>query len=112
MIRTTHPHLKWKSLFLNYMLTIIVSETPNEQKNALEKLMEQKGWSYYQLAIEYGKLEYPELPPAELAKKYGTNIRRVVRDPNSARFETVKKIVELLDGELVIRVKRVDNLPL
>ncbi|MBD2458403.1 hypothetical protein H6G80_30595 [Nostoc sp. FACHB-87] len=89
-----------------------VSEPPTEQKNALEQLMEQKGWSYYQLAVEYGRLEHPDLSPAELAKKFGTNVRKAVRDPNSARFETVKKLVELLGGELIIRVKRIDEMPL
>ncbi|MBD2479501.1 hypothetical protein H6G79_31425 [Anabaena sp. FACHB-83] len=89
-----------------------MSEPPTEQKNALEQLMEQKGWSYYQLAVEYGRLEHPDLSPAELAKKFGTNVRKAVRDPNSARFETVKKLVELLGGELIIRVKRIDEMPL
>jgi len=80
--------------------------------NALEQLMKEKGWSYYQLAVEYGKLEYPDLTPAELAKKFGTNIRRAVRNPELARFETVKKLVELLDGELIIRIKRTEELSL
>ncbi|NWF58966.1 MAG: hypothetical protein HXY43_06570 [Fischerella sp.] len=94
------------------MLTILVSEPPKEQKNALEQLMEKKGWSYYQLAVEYGKLEHPELSPTELAKKYSTNIRRAVRNPELARFETVKKLVELLGGELIIRVKKVEDFTL
>ncbi len=94
------------------MLTTLVSEPPKEQKNALEELMKQKGLSYYQLAVEYGKLEHPDLSPADLAKKYGTNIRKAVRNPEKARFETVKKLVELLGGELVIRVKRTEELPL
>jgi hypothetical protein len=78
--------------------------------NVLEQLMKEKDWSYYQLAVEYGKLEHPELSPTELAKKYGTNIRKAVRNPEQARFETVKKLVELLGGELIIRVKRVDDM--
>lgn len=77
--------------------------------NALEQLMEEKDWSYYQLAVEYGKLEHPELSPIDLAKKYSTNIRKAVKHPEKARFETVKKLVELLDGELIIRVKRTDD---
>ncbi len=80
--------------------------------NSLELLMKQKGWNYNQLAIEYGKLENPELPTTELSKKYSTNVRKAVRDPEKARFETVKKLVELLGGELVIRVKRTEELPL
>lgn len=78
--------------------------------NALEQLMKEKDWSYYQLSVEYGKLEYPDLTPAELAKKYSTNVRKAVRNPEQARFETVKKLVELLGGELIIRVKRVDDM--
>ena len=75
----------------------------------LEQLMKEKDWSYYQLAVEYGKLEHPDLSPADLAKKYGTNIRKAVREPEKARFETVKKLVELLGGELIIRVKRAED---
>lgn len=78
--------------------------------NTLEKLMKEKDWSYYQLAVEYGKLEHPELSPAELARKYATNVRKAVRNPEKARFETVKKLVELLGGELIISVKRTENL--
>jgi hypothetical protein len=78
--------------------------------NVLEQLMKEKDWSYYQLAVEYGKLEHPDLSPTELAKKYGTNIRKAVRNPEQARFETVKRLVELLGGELIIRVKRVDDM--
>ncbi|WP_197036228.1 hypothetical protein [Fischerella sp. PCC 9605] len=80
--------------------------------NVLEKLMQEKGWSYNQLAIEYGRLEHPELNEKELSKKYSTNIRKAVRNPEQARFETVKKLVELLGGELIIRVKRIDEMPL
>nr|MDZ8061303.1 hypothetical protein [Nostoc sp. EkiNYC01] len=80
--------------------------------NALEQLMKEKDWTYYQLAVEYGKLEYPDLSPAELAKKFSTNVRKAVRNPEQARFETVKKLVELLGGELIIRVKRIDEMPL
>lgn len=94
------------------MLIMPLPDHSTEQKNVLEQLMEQKGWSYYQLAVEYGKLEYPELSPAELAKKFSTNVRKAVRNPEQARFETVKKLVELLGGELIIRIKRIDEMPL
>jgi len=80
--------------------------------NVLEQLMKQKNLTYYQLSVEYGKLEHPDLSPADLAKKYSTNIRKAVRNPEKARFETVKKLVELLGGELVVRVKRTEELPL
>ena len=77
--------------------------------NTLEQLMKEKDWSYYQLAVEYGKLEYPDLSSADLSKKFGTNIRKAVKNPEAARFETVKKLVELLGGELIIRVKRTED---
>ncbi|RUT06476.1 hypothetical protein DSM106972_027330 [Dulcicalothrix desertica PCC 7102] len=73
--------------------------------NVLEQLMHDKGWSYYQLSIEYGKLEHPSLSPAELVKKYSTNVRKAVRNPENARFDTVKKLAEILGAELVIKVK-------
>jgi hypothetical protein len=94
------------------MLSMTALKQPIEQKNILEQLMEQKGWSYNQLAVEYGKLEHPELSPTELSKKYSTNIRKVVQQPDKARFETVKKLVELLGGELIIRVKRTEDFSL
>ena len=80
--------------------------------NALEKLLEDKKMSVYQLSIEYGKEQSPELSPADLSKKYGSLIRKTVKDPNHTKHKTVKRLIEILGGEIVVRVKRTEDLPL
>lgn len=85
-------------------LTMSAPETI-EQKTFLEVMMEKKNWTSYQLAVEYGKQENPDadILPADHVKKYGSSIRRVLRNPEKASFETVKKLVELLGGKIIIR---------
>ena len=80
--------------------------------NALEKLLQEKKWNTSDLAREYGKLESPELADEELVMKYGSTIRKAVKDPDHTKHGTVKKLVEILGGELVLRVKRVEDIPL
>ncbi len=80
--------------------------------NALEKLLQEKQWNTSDLAREYGKLESPELSAEELIKKYGSMIRKAVKDPEHTKHGTVKKLVEILGGEMVVRVKRVEDMPI
>ena len=80
--------------------------------NALEKLLKEKKWNTSDLARAYGKLESPDLSTEELIKKYGSTIRKAIKDPDHTRHGTVKKLVEILGGELVVRVKRVEDMPL
>jgi hypothetical protein len=78
--------------------------------NALEKLLDEKKWNISDLAREYAKYESPELSPDEAIKKYGSLMRKVLKDPEDTKHKIVKKVVEVLGGELVVRVKRVDDM--
>lgn len=80
--------------------------------NALEKLLDEKKWNISDLAREYAKYESPELSPDEAIKKYGSLMRKVLKDPEDTKHKIVKRVVEVLGGELVVRVKRVDELSL
>lgn len=84
----------------------------NYSMNALEKLLQERKWNISDLTREYGKQESPELSDEEVIKKYGSMIRKAVRDPEYTKHGTVKKLVEILGGELVVRVKRVEEMPL
>lgn len=78
--------------------------------NPLEQLLQQKNWSTSDLTKKYGKLEAPELPPDEAVKKYGSMIRKAVKNPEASRYGTVKKLVRILGGELVLRIQRAEEL--
>lgn len=80
--------------------------------NALEKLLDEKKWNISDLAREYGKLESPDISDVEAVKKYGSLMRKVLKDPEDTKHRVVKKVVELLGGELIIKVKRIDEMPL
>jgi ribosomal protein S19E (S16A) len=80
--------------------------------SVLQKLLEEKNWNISDLAREYGKRESPELSPDEAIKKYGSLMRKTVNDPDHTKHGTVKRLIEILGGELVVRVKRVEELSL
>lgn len=80
--------------------------------NALEKLLDAKKWNISDLAREYGKQEFPDISDVEAVRKYGSLMRKVLKDPEDTKHRVVKRVVELLGGELVVRVKRVEELPL
>lgn len=80
--------------------------------NVLQKLLEENNWNISDLAREYAKYESPELSAEEAIKKYGSLMRKVLKDPEDTKHKIVKKVVEVLGGELVVRVKRVDELSL
>ncbi len=80
--------------------------------NVLKQLLLEKKWNTSDLAREYAKYESPELSPDEAIKKYGSMVRKALNNPDSSRYGTVKKLVEVLGGELIIRVKRTEDLSL
>jgi ribosomal protein S19E (S16A) len=80
--------------------------------SVLQKLLEEKNWNISDLAREYGKRESPELSPDEAIKKYGSLMRKTVNDPDHTKHGTVKRLIEILGGELVVRIKRVEELSL
>ncbi|MCC5668420.1 hypothetical protein LC653_32355 [Nostoc sp. CHAB 5784] len=80
--------------------------------NALGKLLKERNWNFSDLAREYAKQESPELTEEEAIKKYASLIRKAVTDPDHTKHGTVKRLIEILGGELVVRVKRVEELSL
>ncbi|WP_143289239.1 hypothetical protein [Brunnivagina elsteri] len=78
--------------------------------NTLLQLLDEKKWNASDLAREYGKRESPELTPDEAIKKYGSMIRKAVNDPDRTKHGTIKQLIEILGGELVVRVKRVEDM--
>jgi ribosomal protein S19E (S16A) len=80
--------------------------------SVLQKLLDDKKWNISDLAREYGKYESPELSPDEAIKKYGSMIRKAVTDPDHTKHGTVKRLIEVLGGELIVKVKRVEELSL
>ena len=80
--------------------------------NALEKLLKEKNMTISDLTREYGKIEAPDLPSDEAVKKYGSMIRNAIKNPEASRYGTVKKLVEILDAEIIIRVKRIEEVSL
>lgn len=78
--------------------------------NALESLLKQKNMTIYQLSVEYGRRESPDLAPKELSRKYGSMVRKALRDPDHTKHATVKRLIEILGGELVVKVKREEEL--
>ncbi|MEM1392727.1 MAG: hypothetical protein AAGG00_05435 [Cyanobacteria bacterium P01_H01_bin.150] len=65
-----------------------------------------------ELTREYGKIEAPDLPPDKAVKKYGSMIRNAIKNPEASRYGTVKRIVEILDAEMIIRVKPIEEMSL
>ena len=80
--------------------------------NALGKLLKERNWNFSDLAREYAKQESPELTEEEAIKKYASLIRKAVTDPDHTKHGTVKRLIEILGGELMVRVKRIDEMPL
>jgi hypothetical protein len=80
--------------------------------SVLQKLLDEKNWNISDLAREYGKHESPELSGDEAIKKYGSLMRKALSDPDHTKHGTVKRLIEILGGELLIRVKRVEELSL
>ncbi|MDB9378419.1 hypothetical protein [Nodularia sphaerocarpa] len=76
----------------------------------LQKLLDQKKWNISDLTREYAKYESPSLPGDEAIKKYGSMVRKAVSDPESTRYGTVKRLIEILGGELVVKVTKVEEL--
>lgn len=78
--------------------------------NVLEILLVEKNWNISDLTREYGHIEDPELEADEAIKKYGSMIRKAVKDPDHTKHGTVKKLIEILGGKLVVQVNRVEEL--
>ncbi|NJL65445.1 MAG: hypothetical protein HC903_31295 [Methylacidiphilales bacterium] len=68
-----------------------------------------KKWNASDLAREYGKRESPELSEEEAIKKYGSLMRKVLKNPEDTKHRVVKKVIETLGGELVIRINRIND---
>lgn len=80
--------------------------------NILEELLKEKSITISDLTREYGKIEAPDLPSDEAVKKYGSIIRNAIKNPEASRYGTVKKLIEILDAEIIIRVKRIEEMTL
>lgn len=80
--------------------------------NALKALMEEKKWSLSELTRKYGAAEAPELEANEAIKKYGSLVRKAVSDPDHTKHATVKRLIEVLGGELVVKIKREEEISL
>lgn len=80
--------------------------------NALEKLLKDKNMNVSELTREYGKIEAPELSPEDAIKKYGSMIRSAIKNPEASRYGTVKKLVEILGAEIIIKVQRTEEMSL
>lgn len=77
--------------------------------NTLLQLLDEKKWNASDLAREYGKRESPELSEEEAIKKYGSLMRKVLKNPEDTKHRVVKKVIETLGGELVIRINRIND---
>lgn len=84
----------------------------NYSMSVLQKLLDEKNWNISDLTREYAKYEAPDLSADEAIKKYGSMVRKAVANPDHTKHGTVKRLIELLGGELVVRVKRIDEMPL
>ena len=84
----------------------------NYSMNVLKKLLLEKNWNTSDLAREYARYESPELSPEEAIKKYGSMVRKALNSPESTKYGTIKKLVEVLGAEMVVRVKRTEDLSL
>ncbi|WP_144416133.1 hypothetical protein [Calothrix sp. 336/3] len=80
--------------------------------SAIQKLLEEKNWNISQLAVAYGKAESPGISDEEAIKKYGSIMRKVVKNPEDTKHKIVQKVVEILGGRLVVKIDRTDELPL
>ncbi|WP_339381122.1 hypothetical protein [Brasilonema sp. UFV-L1] len=96
----------------NYRLELNSNTMQSCSMNALEKLLNEKKWNISDLAREYGKQESPGISDDEAIRKYGSLMRKVLKDPEDTKHRIVKRVIEILGGELVVRVKRVEELTL
>jgi len=83
---------------------------PINSTKMLKKILEQKNWTISDLTREYAKLEEPDLPANDAIIKYGSMIRKAVNDPDHTKHGTVKKLIEILGGELIVRHKVTEEL--
>lgn len=78
----------------------------------LEQMLKEKNWTLATLARKYGEIESPGLGSREATRKYGSLIRKAVLDPDSTKHATIKQLVEILGGEMIVRVKREEEIKL
>jgi hypothetical protein len=96
----------------DYRLKLNSNIMLNYSMSVLQKLLDEKNWNISDLTREYAKSEAPDLPADEAIKKYGSMVRKAVTDPDHTKHGTVKRLIEILGGELVVRIKRVEELSL
>lgn len=96
--------------FDDYSLKLNSNIMINYSMTVLQKLLDERKWTISDLTREYGKCEAPNLPTDEAIKKYGSMIRKAVTDPEHTKHGTVKRLIEILGGELVVRVTKVEEL--
>jgi hypothetical protein len=97
-------------VIVNYHLKLNSTTTLINRMNPLLKLLDEKKWNASDLAREYGKRESPELSSEEAIKKYGSLMRKALKNPEDIKHRVVKKVVETLGGELIIRVNHVNDI--
>lgn len=80
----------------------------NELKEILIGRMAELEMSPYSLAIAYGKILNPNADvktDRDIANRYLSTIRKALEDPESVKNQTLKTIISVLQGDLVLSVE-------
>ena len=70
-----------------------------ELSEALEKRLQAKGWSKYQLAKKLSELDGTGRPPSS----YTGRFTKVFDDPKGRTYQNIEQIINALGGRLVIQ---------
>ncbi len=84
----------------------------SDLKQIIKDRMEQLEITPYNLAIAYGKIVDPNLSDVgdrDIGNKYLSSVKRAINDPESCKVETLKAIVQALQGNLIFQVEFFDK---
>uniref|UniRef100_B8HKQ4 Uncharacterized protein n=1 Tax=Cyanothece sp. (strain PCC 7425 / ATCC 29141) TaxID=395961 RepID=B8HKQ4_CYAP4 len=93
-------------------MTLKQPAPPSPLQKILLERQQKLGWSNYRLAVEYGKLFHPELPPRTLASRYQTTINQVLANPDTCYFVTVQNVLRAMQGSLYAQFTDIQAIPL
>jgi len=84
----------------------------SELQKVLLARQKELGWTNYKLAVEYGRLFYPDLPARTLATKYQTTVNQVLENPDTCYFTTVQNLLKAMQGSLYAQFTNVQEVNL
>ncbi|NJP11922.1 MAG: hypothetical protein HC866_22655 [Leptolyngbyaceae cyanobacterium RU_5_1] len=84
------------------------TKTHMGMKEALAQRLEYLGWSDYKLTQEVCKLR----GEPDAFRRYYSSIRSAVENPEKTQLQTIAEIIQVMDGDLSIRWRNIEEVKL